>query len=446
MAKIKKFRVNTSHLRPDEMEVLDILEEVGQVIHDIWEVQVNPTTKKITLYDEGISRDEVVQAAETDPEILSPYTVVRRGDDGSLYTIPYTQEYKEDIAKIIGLLKDAEKASKDFGFRTYLRNIYRAWEKGDFDAALLEYLKNDNHKIGILMGPLETYVDKLMGLKKAFQFNLRVKRDKDTQEVEKMIEIAKSLPVLKPYLSVSHQFGEDKIFMRVDDVVMFSGRQAGTRSASTNLPNEAALVKKFGTRVVVYKNSLDEKFEDLFMPFLKKISGQNFVFDNAGMKVAASRIIILHEISEGLIKFADAGARLKGNEDAVREINAYLMGVKSATHHMLKGLISEKEYYEIIVMLLVVGLDKLSRMETDPSVYEYARGFAVVFNYLEQVGAIKISNKKMKLDLSKVIQAVDALSSVILSIYHESKFDESAQLFDTYGSFDIGKRLPLIKR
>lgn len=445
MAKIKKFKIDTSHLRPDEVEALDILSEVGKIIHKIWEKQVIPATNTITLYDKGITRDEVTHAAEVDKDILSPYTVVRRGDDGSLYAVPYTQEYKEEISEIINLLKQVEKVSKDFWFKRYIKTIYRCWEKGDWDSALVEYLRNDNHRIGILMGPLETYADKVMGIKKAFQFNLRVKRDKDTSEVEKMVDMVKKYPVLKPYLSISRNMGEDKVFMRVDDVVMFSGRQAGTRSASTNLPNEAHMVKRYGTRVVVYRNSLDEKFEELFLPHIRKITGQGFVFNEETMKMAAARLIILHEISEGLIKFPDAEIRLKNNEVAVGELNAYLMGVKSASYHMIKGLLTEREFNEIVIMLLVVGLDKLSRMEGDTSVYEYARGFAVVFNYLEQTGAITISNKKLKIDLERVVTRIDALSSVVLSIYHESKFEESDKLFEAYGSFDIAKRLPLLK-
>lgn len=446
MSKIKYFRVETSHLKDDEKEVLEILKEVGKVIHTIWEKQVVPTTGKITLYDEGISREEVIQASETDADILSAYTVVKRGDDGSLYSVPYTQEYKKEIEKVIALLKQAESASKDGRMRNSLRTYYKAWEKGDFDASLFEYLKNDNCKIGILFGPLETYADKLMGVKKTFQFNLRIKRDSDTEEVENMINIVKSLPIVRPFLSIGKSMGEDRIFVRVDDVVMFSGRQAGTMSASTNLPNESELVKKYGTRVVVYKNSLDYKFGELFAPFLKSITGVGFEYNLKTLKQAASRLIILHEICEALIKFSDLKSRLKSNERVFTELDAYLMGVKSASYHMLKGLISQREYEEIVLMLLVVGLDKLSRMDSDTSVYEYARGFAVVFNYLEQDKAISISNKKMKVNIAKASQAIDALASVVLAIFHESKFEESQILFDTYGSFSVAKRLPLIKR
>ncbi|MCK9368681.1 hypothetical protein M0R04_01760 [Candidatus Dojkabacteria bacterium] len=446
MAKIKYFKVDISNMKEDEQGAIEILKEVGKEIHKIWEMQVSPTTGKISLYDEGITREEIILASETDSEILSPYTVVRRGDDGSLYAVPYTEEYREGIQKIIKLLKEVENVSKDFRFKGYIRNIYKAWEKGDFVASLGEYLKNDNNKIGILMGPLETYADKLMGIKNAFQFNLRVRRDKDTTEAEKMIEISKNLPIVKPYLSVGKLMGEDRVIMRVDDVLMFSGRQAGTMSASTNLPNTAEEVRKFGIRVVVYANSLDYKFAELFSPFLKFITGVGFSFNAKSLKLAASRLIILHEISEGLIKFPDAANRLKGNEGAYSELNAYLMGVKSSSYHMLKGLINQREYEEIILMFLIVGLDKFSRMDSDTSVFEYARGYAVVFNYLEQLGAITVSKKKMKVDISRVSQGVDALATVVLSIFHESKYDESQKLFETYGSFDIAKRMPLIKK
>lgn len=446
MSKIKYFRIDTSHLREDEQEALEILKEVGKEIHKIWEIQVNPNTGKITLYDEGISRDEIVQASLNDADILSAYTVVRRGEDGSLYAIPYTQEYEEGINKIISLLKEAEKASKDRGFKSYIRNIYRAWERGDFDSALEEYLKNDNHKIGILVGPIETYADKLMGIKRTFQFNLRIRKDDETKEVENMIKIVKELTILKPHLSTLGRRKEDRIFIRVDEVMIFSGRQAGSMSVSTNLPNESELVKKYGTRVIVYKNSLDFNFETRYAPFLPYLTGVSFPLDKKRLKQAASRIIILHEISEGLIKFPDSSVRLKGNIDAVRELNATILGAKSATYHLLKGVLSEKEYFEILIMLVILALERVARMETDTSVYEYARGFTVVLNYLESKKALSISRKKVKLDLEKISSGVDDLASVVLSIFSESSFEESQKIFDTYGLFDIAKRLPLIKR
>ena len=446
MAKIKYFKIDTSSLKEDELDVIEILKEVAKEIHKIWEQQVNPTTGKISLYDEGITREEVIQASETDSDILSPYTVVRRGDDGSLYAVPYTEEYKEDIKKIILLLKGVEQVSKDFGFKKYIRNIYRAWERGDFETALVEYLKNDNNKIGILIGPVETYADKLLGIKRAFQFNLRIRREKETVEAEKMISISKELPIVKPFLSIARQMGEDKIFMRVDDVLIFSGRQAGTMSASTNLPNSSDAVRKYGTRVVVYANSLDYKFTTLFLPLLKSITGAGFEFNSKSLKLATCRLILLHEISEGLIKFPDTVSRLKGNETVYRELNAYLMGLKSSSYHMLKGLITQREYEEIVVMLLVIGMDKLSRMDSDTSVFEYARGFVVVFNYLIHTKAISVSKVKIKINISKVSQSIDVLSSVVLSVFHESNYEQSQKIFDEYGSFDVSKRMPLTKK
>jgi hypothetical protein len=444
MAKIKYFKIDTSNLKEDELDAIEILKEVAKEIHKIWEQQVNPTTGKISLYDEGITREEVIQASETDSDILSPYTVVRRGDDGSLYAVPYTEEYKEDIKKIILLLKGVEQVSKDFGFKKYIRNIYKAWEKGDFETSLVEYLKNDNNKIGILMGPIETYADKLLGSKRAFQFNLRIRRDAETDEVINMMKIVKEFSILKPYLSIAREMGDDKIYIRVDDVLIFAGRQAGSMSVSTNLPNDSQSVKKYGTRVVVYKNALDLNFETRYAPFLPFLTGMKFKFEKKDLKKAASRIVVLHEISEGLIKFPDASARLKGNIDAIRELNASIIGAKSASYHLLKGLINEKEYYEIVIMLIILSLERLARMKTDTSAYEYARGFAVVLNYLESKKALAVSRGKIKMNLEKMSQYVDALASVILSIFHESKYEEAQKLFDTYGSFDIVKRIPKI--
>jgi hypothetical protein len=319
----------------------------------------------------------------------------------------------------------------------------RAYERGDFDSALVTYLRDGRSKIGFLMGPIETYLDKLMGVKKAWQFNLRVMRDSETEEAQKMIDVTTNMPILKPYLSVGQQLKENMVKMRVDDVLMFAGRQATSNSASTNLPNEADLVKKFGTKILVYKNSLETMFKQYYAKYIKMFTGLGFELDMNRLKESAARLIILHEISEALVKFPDAAARLKGDENAVRELNAYLMAVKSAHYDVISGIISEQEYNEILFMLLVAGMERCARMYADPSVYEYARGFAVTFNYLAAGGAMKIKGDKIQVDMEKLSKAIDTLASVVVSIYHEGKYEDAERFFEEYGSFDILSKLPI---
>lgn len=442
MAGVRIFKVDLKELREDEKKVIRILEKVGKVIHKMWDAQV-PTGDRTTFYDEGITRTEVIEAAAKDPDILSPYTVVRRDKNGQLYSIPYSVEYKEGISKVTTLLKEIEKITQDSHFRKFVSDTRKCFERGDFDGALVSYLRDGRSKIGFLMGPIETYLDKLMGVKKAWQFNLRVMRDSETDEAQKMIDVTKSMPILKPYLSVGQELKGNVIKMRVDDVVMFAGRQATSNSASTNLPNEADLVRKYGTKILVYKNSLETRFKDYYAKYIKIFSGMDFKIDVERLRDSAARLIILHEISEALVKFPDAAARLKGDENAVRELNAYLMAVKSANYDVISGIVDEQEYEEILFMLLVAGMERCARMYADPSVYEYARGFAVLFNYLSLAGAMRVKGSKIIVDTNKLSTSVDSLASVVVSIYHEGRYEDSQKFFGEYGSFEILKKLPL---
>ncbi len=437
MSKVMTFKVDLSKLSSEDKKVVKILTKVGNEVHKLWETQVNPQTGRVTVYDEGISREDIVLASTKNPEILSPYTVVRKHKDGSLYAVKYSQEYKAGIAKIVKLLTETVNATKDKHLKNYLGKIIKAYKKGNFDEALFTYLTNGKAKVSVLMGPIETYVDKLMGVKKFWQFNLRVLREDETNEISRMVEEAKEASVLKPFLSVGKNVSNKKVKIRVDDVLMFAGRQAGTLSASTNLPNEAEWVRKYGTKILLYQNALDYRFDNKQAKYLKVLKKVPFKINRKMMKDSSRRLILLHEITEALVKFDDAEERLGGNENAVRELNSYLMGVKSGLHHMLSGLISKEEYDHLLLMLIITGLDIAKRRDTDPSIYEYARGFAVVFNHLTKTNAVKIVKDSIEIDMERVAGELDNLASLVITILHEGSFNDSEKFFREYGSFDV---------
>ena len=117
-------------------------------------------------------------------------------------------------------------------------------------------------------------------------------------QIGQIAETIKNAPILKPHLSTAENLKRDPIRVRVDDVLMFSGRQAGSMPNSTNLPDDDQLVKKMGTKIIIYKNGLDVNFQKRHYPFVQKMVIDGYKADKKRMVKALQRLIILHELTE----------------------------------------------------------------------------------------------------------------------------------------------------
>lgn len=439
---VKHFKYNDSDLTEDDKLVLEHLAKVGEVVNMIWKKQVNPKTKEASFFVKGLTKEKVLELEkDTVPHILSPYTVVRKEGNG-YKTIPYHIEYSEEIEQISNHLSDAIAVTKDREIKKHLSTTKKLLSKGKFEELLIHFLKNKESKIEIMLGPIESYADKLMGVKKAFQMNIAIKYENGNDDVAEMTDTLLNVAILRPYLSTS---AGNLMNIRVDDAVTYYGRSAGSGPASVNLPNEARLVSKYGVKVVVYNNSLRGKYTELFSPFLDNMTIlDSDPFETGRMTTAAQRLIILHELTEGLVKFPGMQRRLGSNYDATRELNAYLLGIKGAQYHYLNGFIEEQEYKDILTMLFVVGMDKFTRMEVSDTVYEYARGFAVLFTYLLDTKSLVLDkDKHMTIDINKASVAVDALSSIVLSLLHEGTQQEADDFFGNGKYLSVVKKLPV---
>jgi len=442
MSNISRFKVDISHLAKTERETLKILEKVGEWCHKIWEKQINCRDQNTPFYADGVSKEELVEAARRNPRLLSPYTVVKRDEKRRLVAINYRDEYKREIDRICELLDKASKTTADRSLSLYLKKISSSFKKGDFNSSLVAYLQNRNTKIEVLIGPIESYNDTYMGIKKSFQFSLRVLRDGETEEVEEMLELANKLGILRPSESSASRLKSDRIRIRVDDVVMFAGRQAGSMPSSTNLPNEPELVDKYGVKIILYHNAMFVKYNKQLKPLLKYVKDFDVNRTKNSMAEANYRITVLHEIVEGTVKFKNMVKRLGRYIDVLREMNAETFGLRSAKYHVLNGLISVEQYNEIIVQMLLFGIDVCHRGHKDLSVMIYARGYHVVLNYLLSKDAIQLRGGKIKIDFAKVSAEIDILSSIVVSLLEEGTEEEAERLFSQWGDESIVDKLP----
>ena len=442
MPKPASFKVSLDTLTSEDKKVVKILERVGLLVHTIWLEQVDPKTGEAYFYPEGVTKEEIMAAAERDKEILSPYTVVMKDPDGKLYAQNYSEVHKKEITKICDLLEEAAGVTKSRRLRDYLKKLSRAYRKGDYQSALVAFLNNGNPMIDLLMGPIESYNDEFLGIKRSFQFSLLLMQMDETKEVDEMIKQMNRLSFLKPTGSVAQRLKSDRIQVRVDEVLMFAGRQASSMPSSVNLPNEPELLAKHGAKILVYNNSLYKKYDKQLRPYMSKVAYFDTDRARTAMKEANYRLIVLHEIAEGVIKFEGMERRSGEYIDVIRELNADLFGVMTAKYLVLNGLLSVDQYNELLVATVIFAVNLCHRIEKVPSLYVYAKGHAIMFNYMTRSGALTVSRGKLKFNFDQMSADIDALAYVVVSILREGTHVEAKKLLEEWGDEGVFEKLP----
>lgn len=438
------FKYDLSHLSKSERDTVKVLEKVGKVVHKIWLKQVNIDKGTNNFYPSDISKEELVEASKKNQTLLSPYTVVKRDKDRKLVAVHYKDEYKNEHETISTLLHQAISVTEDKKLKAYLTNLDWYFKKGNFDKALEVFLKNPNTKIEIIMGPIESYTDHFMDIKRSYQYSLRILRDDETQTVKKMSEVMNKIGILKPTGSIAAKLRPDSIRFRIDDVFMFAGRQAGSLPSSTNLPNQPELVQKFGLKIVVYHNSLMQKFEKSIKPLLKFIKGVDLAGKTSKVSDANYRVRILHEIAEGVVKYVGMEKRLGENFDILRELNAEIFGVRSAKYHLFHGLITAQEYNYILVVFVAHAINTLHKSQNDSSLKVYAKGLHMIFNYFISNKAMTLKSGIITINPEKLSEDLDDFSDMVLSLLARGEAKDVNVLMRKWGDTAFVAKLPKI--
>ena len=101
-------------------------------------------------------------------KLTSTVTVIRRGPDGGLAAIPYSQEYAEWLKPAAKLLREAAALAKNASLKKFLELRADAFESDDYYASDFAWMDLDA-PVEVTIGPYETYEDELFGYKAAFE-------------------------------------------------------------------------------------------------------------------------------------------------------------------------------------------------------------------------------------------------------------------------------------
>ena len=177
----------------------------------------------------------------------------RRPNRATLYAVPYSLAYADEMIRAHGLLNDAAAAveSSDWEFAKYLRNRARDLLSDDYESGDAAWISGRFKNLNAQIGAYETYDDELYGTRAFYSLSLLATRTAETTELRKAMQGIQALEDMLP--TARHKKVRENIPVGVYDVIADFGQARGGNTA-TNLPNEAYLADRYGSIILLRAN------------------------------------------------------------------------------------------------------------------------------------------------------------------------------------------------
>ena len=391
------------------------------------------------FYPEDMTKEEFEAWAKTlYPESKEQaegfFTVIRRGPGkklgaNNLKMVPYSEEYKTDLAKAAALLKQAAALTDNASLKKFLTTRAAAFSTNNYFESDMAWMDLDA-PVDVTIGPYETYNDELFGYKAAFEAFINVRDEKESARLaflgEHLQEIENNLPEDPKYRVP--KLGAAAPIRVVNQVFAAGDANHGVETSAYNLPNDERVVQQKGSKRVMLKNIQEAKFKSTLEP-ISKVVLQPAAQQDLSFELFFTHIVA-HELTHGLgphqikINGRDTNPRLELKElySAIEEAKADVTGLFALQYLMTqadKGAIqaplphgpdAERKLYTTYL----ASSFRTLRFGLQDS---HAKGMAVQFNYFLDKGAfVANSDGTFSVDLSKIKDAVAGLDHDLLTL------------------------------
>jgi len=384
------------------------------------------------------------------PEFEKIDTAIRRVD-GALVAIPYERLYLEQLETASDGLKKAAALVGSPSLRKYLSLRAEALLTGDTYSSDLAWLDVRDNLIDVVIGPIETYDDRLLGLKASYEGAALLKDARGSRDLDVYLKnfdaLAAALPVEERFRKASAGRGN---VLEIVNVVRFGGDfNAGIKTVAASLPNDERVIEAKGAKKQIYRNVLEAKFDAILQPIAKSLLAKK------GPEVTREAFVtnvLLHELSHTLGLDYVAGTKdrtvrkaLKERHSAIEEAKADVVGLYNLA--TLRGLevFADEEVEECYVTYLA-GLFRSVRFGTEEA---HGRANAIQVGFLMQEGALVLDPKRGEFSIhpKKFEPAIAALAKELLEIEGTGDYDRAGRLLDRFGTLspEVTKALQAIQ-
>jgi hypothetical protein len=376
------------------------------------------------------------------------FYAIRRGPDGKLKTVPYSEEYREFLVPAAERLREAAALTTNPTLKNYLVKRADAFASNDYYDSDVAWMELDS-PIEVTIGPYETYEDELFNYKAAFEAFVTLR---DEAESAKLARFAKYLQEIEDNLPIEARYRNPKLGpaapIRVVDEVFTAGEaNRGVQTAAFNLPNDERVVKEKGSKRVMLKNVQEAKFKQVLVPISKVVldpaQQSDLSFD------AFFTHILAHELMHGLgphnikVNGKDTTVRLELKElySAIEEAKADVTGLFALQYLMDKGVVERALERAMYTTYLASAFRSVRFGITEA----HGRGVALQFNYLMDEGAIQANEGvgTFSVDASRIKEAVRKLTHDLLTLEAEGSYQKAKTMLDKYAVIRPGMQKAL---
>ncbi|MDH3895610.1 MAG: Zn-dependent hydrolase [Chromatiales bacterium] len=396
---------------------------------------VGEKPKGANFYPPDMTRAEF-EAADLEGK-SSLYSILRRDADGALRVLRYSEAYADELGRAAELLRQASQLAEDEDFAGYLRMRAAALLSDDYQPSDLAWMDMKSNPIDVVIGPIETYEDKLFGAKAAFESYVLIK---DLEWSARLARYTDFLPALQEGLPVAAEYkaevpGTDSD-LNAYDVVYYAGDcNAGSKTIAINLPNDEQVQAQKGTRRLQLKNAMRAKFDEILVPISEVLIAEDqrkyITFD------AFFANTMFHEVAHGLgIRNTLDGSgtvreALQDTASAIEEGKADILGLYMITSLHKQGELGDttlEEYY-------VTFMASIFRSVRFGASSAHGRANMVRFNFFQDAGAFRRdpASGLYSIDMDAMQKAMTELSRKLLTLQGDGDYAGVQQLLAELG-------------
>ena len=350
------------------------------------------------------------------------YSVIRKGADGKLRSIPYGEEYRKDLERSARYLRNAAAETDNVTLKDFLELRAAAFLSNDYYKSDLAWMDLDA-PIDVTIGPYETYNDGLFGYKAAFEAYVTLRDDAETKKLAffsgHLQDVEDNLPE-DPKFRVK-KLGASSPIRVVNEVFAAGDGNHGIQSVAYNLPNDDRVVQQKGSKRIMLKNINEAKFRQILLPIsrilLSPADQKDVDFESFFTWVLS------HELSHGIgpheIEIAgkqtNPRLELKDLYSAIEEAKADITGMFLLQHLMDQKAIpgGPEAEHKLYTTVLASAFRTLHFGLQDA----HARGQAVQMNFLlDKGGYVAHPDGTFSVDFAKIKSAVADLDREFLTL------------------------------
>jgi hypothetical protein len=360
----------------------------------------------------------------------------KRPNRTTLYAVPYSLAYADEMVRSHGLLNEAADsvAASDPQFARYLRNRARDLLSDDYESGDAAWLKGRFKNLNAQIGAYETYDDELLGTRAFYGLSLLATRTRESAELRAAMKGIQDLENSLPY-ERRRRVMED-IPVGVYDVVADFGQTRGGNTA-TNLPNEAYLVERYGSIILLRANIM--RNPDLFRGS-GDIYGAAVVPGQAGHLTADGNFYrtLWHEVGHYLGPDVTASGRtldsIGADANLLEELKADLVALFVAKELRRRSYYSEAQLRSLYASGILRTLQNNRPRREQP----YNMMQLMQWNWFldRKVLSFDPATAKLSVDYERYHEAVRDLLKQVIALQEAGDSAAAAAFVDRWGRWD----------